>query len=737
MMDVLTLPVIFILIFLIVAIAVLLGHASTKVVFKITEKLFGIETKTIADGPLERLFTYSALGFAFIIIYGVLLSVFTLFSQLGALLIIGLSIIVELIILARRKSGERILEIMRTSNERLKNFLRKPGQIFLIALFVIAVFWYFYPAIGSANYPGGDDKAYIFVTKSIIDQRTALAPIEYPYAQPYMNHLLQGGFMVVASFFYNLLQLLGLPTSIPIVHLSLTLLYLSLIPISMYLLTIGLTRNREFSTLVALATLFIWNAIPLYVYWGGVGEALGYFLVPVLVLFDYRLNVTLMRNTFRLRTFAGATVVKCALAAIVLYVQIYSLFLFTILVIVATPLWAMRNHLLYKAGSLRDKTKVYLKIILPYAIFLFGGIIILVGAMTLMQSTGNKNTAIEVLYGILVSSPEDIKINSAQLLYTAPSLIFRDGYGLVYSAYALASNISYFLNYWGFGLVLLYLFFVLYLTLPKNRVKTFNGDGMRALGLTNLMVVTAAVFFIFSQNSPLGWYYIPYPMALLVYTDRLYYEMSLIMIYVESLPLYLMYLFIRKELLNSSQKIKKRSNSGLALNIRKHVKPKKAVAIAIMIVVIASVTLPAIISNYSGYASDTGISVVTKDDLDAFAWIEANTAKNATFFVNDYDAGAFVYVFTGRIVLPPDAIRANDVNSSITIFDEAETTLQEGNITQQLIQVLRAYNVSYVYVGEKTQYYGPAFNTIALIQSPYFEIAFHQGGAYVFIISAP
>jgi uncharacterized membrane protein len=63
--------------------------------------------------------------------------------------------------------------------------------------------------------------------------------------------------------------------------------------------------------------------------------------------------------------------------------------------------------------------------------------------------------------------------------------------------------------------------------------------------------------------------------------------------------------------------------------------------------------------------------------------------------------------------------------------------LQVGYITQELIQVLRGYNVSYVYVGERVQYDGPRFNTIALIQSPYLEIVFHEGGAYIFRINMP
>jgi hypothetical protein len=646
-------------------------------------------------------------------------------------------VIIELLALAARIKGVRISDITKATKEHLKNFIKEPGQTFLLALLVIAILWYFYPSIGLASYPGGDDKVYDFVTRSIIDQRTALAPIEYPYAQPYMDHLLQAGLMVVASFFCDLLQILGLPTSIPIIHLSLALLSFSLIPISMYLLTVGLTRNRMFSSVVALTTLFIWDAIPLYFYWGGTGEALGYFLVPVFALFDYRLNVTLIRNSFKLRTFTGAMVVKLILAGIALYIHIYTLFLFAFLVIVATPLWAMRNHLSGVSRNLKGKIKVYLRIILPYVVFLFGTVIILIGAMALLQSVGSSSGVIGVLYGYLISSPQEIMSNLAQVTTTAPSLVFRNGYGLVYSADQLASNINTYLGYWGFILLSLGLFLVLYLRLSKSGAKVLNSEGMKALGLTSIMLVTAVVFFIFSQDSPFGWYYIPYPMVYEVYTGRLYYELSLIVIYVMSLPLYLMYLYVSKQLFNESRRTKKGSSRGSDLVIRKHDKTKKVAAIVIVIVVAASVILPAMSNNYGSFVINRGESVITQDDLAAFSWIETNTPANATFFANYNDAGGFIYIFTGRTVLSPSALRAAPVNSSAAAFNEAETALQEGNITQQLIQLLRRYSVSYVYVGEKYQYGGPGFNTIALAESPYFEITFHQGGAYIFRIIAP
>jgi hypothetical protein len=369
-------------------------------------------------------------------------------------------------------------------------------------------------------------------------------------------------------------------------------------------------------------------------------------------------------------------------------------------------------------------------------IFLFAAVILLVGAMALLQLAGSSNAVIGVLYGYLVSSPQDIMANFGQIAFTAPSLIFRNGYGLVYSAYQLASNINTHLAYWGFALLVSYLFLVLYIRLSKNRGKAFNSEGIRALGLTNMMVAAAVILFVFSQNSPFGWYYIPYPMAIAVYTDRLYFELSLIMIYVEAAPLYLMYLYIRKKLVNSNPKIKKGSNRALVQGGEKHMKLRKVGTATIVMVIIASITVPAL-SNYGGYVLNRGQSVITQDDLDAFSWIQANTPSNTTFFANYNDAGGFVYIYTGRIVLSPYALRARPVYSSAVAFDNAEAMLQVGYITQELIQVLRGYNVSYVYVGERVQYDGPRFNTIALIQSPYLEIVFHEGGAYIFRINMP
>jgi hypothetical protein len=709
------------------------GHASKVAILKLIDKSFGIKAKIVLEGVLEKFFVYSALGFAFIIIYCVVLSVFTLLNQVGVLLIFGFSLMVELTILLKRKmrTGERISDYVRILRENIRSFVSKPRQIFLLGLLVAALVWYFYPAIQLASYPGGDDRAYIFVARQIIEKQTVFIRIDYPYAYPYMDHILMPGFMVVTSFFYNLLQVVGLPTTIPILDLFLTLFCFSLIPAAVYVLTMGLSKNKEFSIIVSLTSLFMWKTILFYFDWGGVSEAMGYFLIPVFGLVDYELNENLIRNRFRARVFTGTLIIKLVLLAIVMYIHIYSLSLFIFLVIVVTPLWAMKNHSPANGDHIKDKTKTYLRIVSPYMMIFIGLIIGIAGTLAISRLLGSTDPVLDRINSFFFSDPKNILNNQVQLQWTAPWLVFRNGYGFDYAVSMFLGILSLYMGDWIFPLTLLYLISIIYLSVSKNKGNSLSIEQRAAIKLVNVMAVAAVVFFFFIQDSPFGWYYVPYPMAASVLAVRLYYELSVFMIYVEALPLYLIYLYIRRKVANSGGS-KKRTNIEPSKNLGKHGTLKKVGAAAIIVVFFASIAFSSMSNYYNVYYQGRNESVVTPDDLDAFHWIEANTPRNATFFVNLGDAGGYIYVYTGRIVLPPEALRAwPKTNETWQGFNETEIMLQQGNTSLLLIQLLKGYNISYVYVGGEVQYQGPQFNVTALIQSPYFEVTFHQGGAWI------
>jgi hypothetical protein len=740
MIDVLTPLNLIILILTTFVTTVLVGHASKKAILKPIENIFGIRANIAPEGALEKLLVYSALGFVFIIIYSIILSVFTLLNRIGVLVIVGFSLITELVSLLKRKKGdgERLSDYLGIVKTRIKKFLGEPCQIFLLGLLIVAIVWYFYPAIGLSSYPGGDDRSYIFITKQIIDRGTALIAIHYPYAQAFQDHLVMAGFMTVAAFFYNLLPTVGLPTTIPTIHLFLVLLFFSLTPISMYLFTRGLSENKEFSMTVALASLFLWKSILLYFYWGGLGEAMGYVLVPFLALVDYRLNENLMKDKskLRLKTFTGTLIIKSIMLVVAMYVHIYSLALFVFLVLVVTPLYAMRNYLQGKGSNIKRKAKIYLILILPYLVLSFGVVVLLIGVKPLLQLTGNMNAAIERLYDFMFSSPQDILNASIQLNWTAPYLVLKSGYGLDYAFSEFTYILGAYNGEWIGIFIVLYVFCIIYLRLFRNREKSFYGEGTNSVRLTNLMALTAIFFFLFIQNSPFGWYYVPYPLAESMLAVRLYYEFNVFLIFIEALPIYLVYMYAKKKIAGPNDTSKGRSNGRLPRRSTKHINLKRTGAVVIAFIFVASVFLPYSSYYYNVYAYQRIHSIVTSDDLNAFRWIDANTPKDAIFFVSSSDAGAYIYIYTSRIVLPPDTIGAWDLEGPVSEgFSEASEMLIIGNITQQLVQQLTGYNVSYVYVGEKSQFGGPLFNLTALLQSPYFEVAFNQSGTYVFEIN--
>jgi hypothetical protein len=738
MIEVLTPLIVVLYILIALSMALIIGYISTRLLVSGYEKLFKVRLNATLDGPLEKLFAYSALGFAFIIIYGLILSVFRLVDQLGVLLLVGFFTIVGLILLKQQiKDRSIIASVSEFLSKTLRGIAKTPIEIFLLAIFTIGVALYFSPAITLASYPGGDDKAYLFVTKLIIDNRTAFSAVNYPYAYPYMDHFVYAGFEVIASFFYILLQIVGLPTTIPVIHLFLSLLFFSLAPMSIYILTKGLLKNKGFAVCVTLVSLFAWPALFFYFYWGGLGESAGYFIVPVLGLVDYKLNRTLAVGGYKTRVFAGVSIAKCVMLATAAYIHIYMAYLFLFLVLLVIPLWTMMNGSLKPKGDGKTKMKTYLTFVSPYLVIVLGGIASVVVAMTILRSTGGGSAALSRLYDLIVANPQQIVTDPQQIEFTVDSLVFRGGYGLDYAFGMFVSIIGYFYGGGVWVLMLLSLCGTVYIwRFSSNRKDSIYMEGKRVMKFAAITDLAALLFFLLSQNSPFGWYYIPIPFTDVLFPSRLYYESSMFIIFAEALPIYLMCAYIWNR--HNPAAVNRTPRPKTSKSSEKHRIAKEVIVTVFVITIMATAILPVAYDYENSYVGSAQESVVSRNDLDAFAWIESNTQTNARFFVNTADAGGYIYIYTGRIVLPPNAIRAWNESSEISVlFQEVQSELIAGNITQQLVQQLRGYNVSYVYVGEKTQYLSPPFNSTALALSPYFTLEFHEGGAYIFGLIDP
>jgi hypothetical protein len=737
--EVLTSLTVILYILITLSMTVIIGYVSTRLLVKGFGKLFKVRLDVALEGTLEKLFAYSALGFAFIIIYGLILSVFRLLNQVGLLLLVAFLMMAELIFLMNQRIGGKsiIASVRGFLGKTTKGIAETPTEIFIIATFAIGIVLYFSPAIMLASYPGGDDRAYLFVTKLIVDNGTAFSVVNYPYAYPYMDHILYAGFEVIASFFYILLQIVGLPTTIPVIHLFLSLLFFSLVPISIYILTRGLLKNKGFAMCVASMSLFAWPALLFYFYWGGLGESAGFFLVPVFGLVDYKLNHELAGSGYKLRVLTGVFIAKSAMLALAAYVHIYMLYFFLFLVVLVIPLWTIMNSSLENRSGAKTKVKTYLTFVSPYLIIIVGGIASVVAAMTILRSIGSYNFAISRLYSLVVSNPQQILTDPLQIEFTVGSLVFRGGYGLDYAFVTFVSFVGSFCGGGVWVLLVLYFCSTVYIRrLFSNRKGSFYTDVRRVIQFTFITDLTAILFFLLSQNSPFGWYYVPLPLTDVLFPIRLYYELSLFFVFAEAMPIYIICVYIR----NSPNRtaVNKASRPKPTRSHLKHKITKEVIATVFVVTIMVTAILPVAYDYEGSYVSSTRESVVSPNDLDAFRWIESNTQTNARFFVNLADAGGYIYVYTGRIVLPPNAMRAWNESSEISVsFQEILNMLLAGNITQQLVQQLRSYNISYVYVGERNQYENPPFDITALTFSPYFTLEFREGGAYVFRITNP
>jgi hypothetical protein len=423
--------------------------------------------------------------------------------------------------------------------------------------------------------------------------------------------------------------------------------------------------------------------------------------------------------------------------AVAAYIHIYMLYLFLFLVLLVIPLWTLMDGSLNQKSDGKTKMKTYLAFVSPYLVIAVGGPASVVVAMTILRSTSGGSATLSRLYDLIVANPQQILNDPQQIENTVYSLVFRGGYGLDYAFGMFVSLIGYFCGGGVWVLLLLSLCGTMYIwRFSSNRKDSIYMEGKRVMKFAAITDLAAVLFFLLSQNSPFGWYYIPLPFTDVLFPNRLYYESSVFIIFAEALPIYLMCAYIWNR--HNPAVVNRTSGPKTTKYFEKHRITKEVIVTVFVVTILATAILPVAFDYENSYVGSAQESVVSPNDLDAFSWIESNTQANARFFVNTADAGGYIYIYTGRIVLPPSAIRAWNESDEISIlFQGIQSELIAGNITQQLVQQLRGYNVSYVYVGEKTQYLCPPFNSTALALSPYFTLEFHEGGAYVFGINGP
>jgi len=709
-------------------VSLLLGHATSNVVLKVAQKYLKKEIRnTIGENPFFNV----ALGLFYIVVYAIILSIFSFFDHLGIIIIVILLVAIEAYTILRKiRYKNDLLRFLRRIFEKSKY---KYDLTFLYGLFLISILLHYLPSVQAYNYPGGDDKAYLFLSKQIIEQKSVFISINYPFTKPYFNHNLIFAFSSIVTFFYKILQLFGLIVALPLLHLFFIIFYISLTPINFYIYTEKITKNKSFSAIIALTALFMWNSKTFYIVWGGIGEFLGYFLIPILALIDYELNQDIIdKGTCSM--FIITLLIKATLFSIVFTIHPLSFLLFISLISIVNPLISIQNT--YPDECIKYKIKLFIKLNMPILIFILGSIQYIFLAKVFLDFLEKEVYAVNIIFSIMVEgfNPEKLMAHPVHKKAQPRWLFLRFSRGADYALVKLKEILEHYYGTWIIIFMMMYILYICYWNIVKKEHRK-DENMKKILNIVNAEAIVIVFLFLFSQNSPYGWYYIPYPFARMFVAQREYYVINVPVLYIEALPIYILYICFKK-IKKIVLKLKPTRKIIIKIDSKSEGDEKIVKILAIVAICTLITNLYPIFNVYKRYERAIKTSIITKDDLKAFEWIESNTSKNSIFFVNAAGAGSFIYIYTGRKVLPPQALRIWTEEEYSEDFSNLTDMLQNGLINKQTIQLLNKYGVDYVYLGAKNlPYLYSSFDRDSIIQSKYFKVLFQYGEAYILKVS--
>jgi hypothetical protein len=136
----------------------------------------------------------------------------------------------------------------------------------------------------------------------------------------------------------------------------------------------------------------------------------------------------------------------------------------------------------------------------------------------------------------------------------------------------------------------------------------------------------------------------------------------------------------------------------------------------------------------------------TPADLQAMAWIRANTPPEARFLVNSFkiyssenyvtgsDAGYWLPLLGERAASVPPMIYPSEHAATPDFLEHVMAVSNLGGqlTSPQAIAVLRREGITHVFVGQR----GGAIVVADLLNSPYFKPVYQNGGAYIFELTA-
>ncbi|MCB9135609.1 MAG: hypothetical protein H6636_09290 [Anaerolineales bacterium] len=143
-------------------------------------------------------------------------------------------------------------------------------------------------------------------------------------------------------------------------------------------------------------------------------------------------------------------------------------------------------------------------------------------------------------------------------------------------------------------------------------------------------------------------------------------------------------------------------------------------------------------------------ALVTRPDVKAAEWIQANTPEDAKFLVNGFltdgdisvvgsDAGWWLPLLAHRAVTVPPLTYMMEQNFDpdfrAQLRDFAMTLRAEGVTSPDVLAQLAAEGVGYVYIGQQqghVNWLGPVLNPLELVENEHFRVVYHQDRVWIF-----
>ncbi|MGB9722745.1 MAG: DUF6541 family protein [Chloroflexia bacterium] len=136
-------------------------------------------------------------------------------------------------------------------------------------------------------------------------------------------------------------------------------------------------------------------------------------------------------------------------------------------------------------------------------------------------------------------------------------------------------------------------------------------------------------------------------------------------------------------------------------------------------------------------------ALLSRADLEAMAWIGANTDPQACFLINAYewmnavyagsDGGAWISPLTGRRTWPPPALYGLGEPAYVEEVNTVAREAMESPDAGTLAALLRRHGITHVYLGR----YGGALTPEKLLSSPDFRLRYRRNGVWIFALEPP